>query len=106
MNHPVFCMSMCMCMYMCMCRLNEALLQNSIADITAADLDQLGEEEAEGLAGSSSGAAGGGSKSGTAGAAGAAGSSAGSGGAHKQERGGLIEAQTFSDLAFSKNKVG
>jgi hypothetical protein len=87
----------------CICRLDDALLQNSIADIMAADLDQLADEEAEGLAGGSTTAAAasvaGGSKSAAAAAA------QGAGGGHRQERGGLTEAQTFSDLAFSKNKV-
>lgn len=82
-----------------------------------ADLDQLGDEEADGLAGttSSSGAAtaaangSGGGRSSAAGAAAAAATAgaadADGSGSHKQERGGLTEAQTFSDLAFSRNKV-
>jgi hypothetical protein len=82
------------------CRLDDALLQNSIADIMTADLDQLGDEEQDGLAGGAAGSAAG-ARSSVAGAG-----AAGSGGGHQQERGGLTEAQTFSDLAYSKNKVG
>jgi hypothetical protein len=65
-----------------------------------ADLDQLGDEEPDGLAGGAAGSAAG-ARSTVAGAG-----AAGSGGGHQQERGGLTEAQTFSDLAYSKNKVG
>jgi hypothetical protein len=85
-----------------LCRLDDALLQNSIADIMTADLDQLADEEAEGLAGSSTAAA---AAAGGAGGSKSAAGAAGAGGGHRQERGGLTEAQTFSDLAFSKNKV-
>mgnify|MGYP001807264702 CR=1 FL=1 len=87
-------------MYGWPCRLDDALLQNSIADIMTADLDQLGDEEPDGLAGGAAGSAAG-ARSSVAGAG-----AAGSGGGHQQERGGLTEAQTFSDLAYSKNKVG
>lgn len=85
-----------------------------------ADLDQLGDEEADGLgvgttttASTTTGAAGGGGDGGGAAGAGAGGGGGGGrgsgvaagGGGHRQERGGLTEAQTFSDLAYSKNKV-
>lgn len=86
------------------CRLEEALLQNSLADILTADLDTLCDEEGDGLAataGASSSGAAGGARGNVAGAAGAA----GGGGGHRQERGGLTEAQSFTDLAYSKNKV-
>jgi hypothetical protein len=87
--------------------LEEALLQNSLADILTADLDTLCDEEGDGLAataGASSSGAAAGARSSAVGAAAAAGA-AGGGGGHRQERGGLTEAQSFTDLAYSKNKV-
>jgi len=88
-------------------RLDEALMQNSIADIMTTDLDQLGDDEAEGLGPSSSGGgtAAAGGRSSTAAAAAAGGAAAGGGGGHRQGCGGLTEAQSFTDLAYSKNKV-
>jgi hypothetical protein len=78
------------------CRLEEALLQNSLADVLAADLDLLGDDEAEGLGSTAAACGAGGSSSSSAG---------GKHGPAQAERGGLTEAQSFTDLAYSKNKV-
>lgn len=59
-----------------------------MADILADDLQLLGEEEGEGVGSSSRGPAG---PAGTSG---------------RQEHGGLTEAQSFTDLMYSNNKVG
>jgi hypothetical protein len=78
------------------CRLDEALLQNAVADVLADDLGLLADEEGEGLGGSSS-------SSGANGSSRAGGS--GGGGSGRQEHV-LTEAQSFTDLTYSKNKVG
>ena len=71
-----------------------------------ADLDLLGDEDADGLGSTAAAGAGGAvGRSSMAGGAAAAGGG-GAGGGHQQERGGLTEAQSFTDLAYSKNKVG
>ncbi|KAF6260876.1 WD40-repeat-containing domain protein [Scenedesmus sp. NREL 46B-D3] len=73
-------------------RLDEALLQNAVADVLTDDLELLADEEGEGLAGSSSSGPNGGSRA------------AGGGGGGRQEHV-LTEAQSFTDLTYSKNKV-
>lgn len=78
------------------CRLDEALLQNAVADVLADDLGLLADEEAEGLGGSSSSSAGANGSS-------RAGGGGGSGGRQEHV---LTEAQSFTDLTYSKNKVG
>lgn len=81
------------CLPLSTARLDEALLQNAIADVLADDLKLLGDEEAEGLGNSSSGSSGRGPAAAAAGASG------------RQEHV-LTEAQSFTDLTYSKNKVG
>ncbi|WIA14707.1 hypothetical protein OEZ85_003200 [Tetradesmus obliquus] len=76
-------------------RLDEALLQNTVADVLADDLRLLADEEAEGLGGSSSSSAGANGSS-------RAGGGGGSGGRQEHV---LTEAQSFTDLTYSKNKV-
>jgi hypothetical protein len=71
--------------------LDEALLQNAVADVLADDLDLLADEEGEGLGGGSS-------------SSGANGSRTGGGSSDRQEHV-LTEAQSFTDLMYSKNKV-
>ncbi|KAF8061413.1 bifunctional 3-dehydroquinate dehydratase/shikimate dehydrogenase [Scenedesmus sp. PABB004] len=71
-------------------RLDEVLLQNAVGDILADDLDQLADEEGEGLAGGGAGTGSGDTKA---------------AGAGRAAHGGLIEAQSFTHLTYSKNKV-
>eukprot|EP00775_Hariotina_reticulata_P012026 gene12026-12171_t len=77
-------------------RLDEALLQNCVGDILADDLQLLGDDEGEGVLGRSSS----GSGSRTAGNGGGGGAGGG-----VQEHGKLAEAQSFTDLTYSRNKV-
>jgi hypothetical protein len=78
-------------------RLDEALLQNAVADVLADDLALLADEEGEGLAGGSS------SSNGANGSSRAAGG--GGGGVGGRQEHVLTEAQSFTDLTYSKNKV-
>lgn len=86
--HVLQVLFMCAMLLLPWSRLDEALLQNAVADILADDLQLLGDEDGDGVPGSSRGAAG---PAGTSG---------------RQEHGGLTEAQSFTDLTYSKNKVG
>lgn len=83
-------------------RLEGALLQNSLSDILASDVDALcsKDEDADALLAAAT------AKGGGRGAARDGSSVAGGAAAQQQQQhGGLTEAQSFTDLAYSKNKV-
>lgn len=91
------------------CRLDEALLQNAVGDVLADDLQLLGDDDPDSAAAGNASSSGAGASSAGGRAAPARGSSgtgpSGGAAAGRPEHGGLTEAQSFTDLAFSKNKV-
>ena len=76
----------------CLRRCEEALLQNTVADITTDDLASLRDDDPAAGAGADA-----------PGAAGGAGPGAAGGAAHGS--GGIVEVQSFTDLVYSRNKV-